>query len=81
LGVVVAALVQTILAGIGLAVVGAPFAGLLTAVILLLCVAQIGPGLVLYPVAIWLVWHDDTTGGAALLIWGIFVSWRAGYFC
>ena len=43
LGVVVTALAQTVLAGLGLAVAGIPFAGLFTGVILLLCIAQIGP--------------------------------------
>src|SRR4029077_5764439 len=56
LGVVVTALVQTILAGVGLAVARVPFAGLLTAIILLLCIAQVGPILVLVPAVIWLFW-------------------------
>ncbi|MFO1304607.1 MAG: AI-2E family transporter YdiK [Burkholderiales bacterium] len=74
LGVVVTALVQTVLAWIGLAVVGVPFVGLFTAVILLLCIAQIGPGLVLYPVAIWLFWHDETAWGVAMLVWALFAG-------
>ena len=47
LGVVVTALVQTVLAGLGLWAAGVPFASLLTGVVLLLCIAQIGPILVL----------------------------------
>ena len=47
LGIVVTALAQTVLAGIGLAVAGVPFAALLTALILVLCIAQIGPVIVL----------------------------------
>lgn len=74
LGVVVTALAQTVLAWIGLAVVGVPFAGFLTAVILLLCIAQIGPGLVLYPVAIWLFWNDETAWGVAMLVWAVFAG-------
>ncbi|HSD00100.1 MAG TPA: AI-2E family transporter, partial [Casimicrobiaceae bacterium] len=58
LGVVVTALVQTLLAGLGLAIAGVPFAGLLTGVILLLCIAQIGPIVVLVPSVIWLFWND-----------------------
>jgi predicted PurR-regulated permease PerM len=74
LGVVVTALVQTILAGIGLAVTGIPFAGLLTAAILLLTIAQIGPLVVLIPAVIWLYWHDETISATVLLVWSIVVG-------
>ena len=74
LGVVVTALAQTVLAGVGLAVAGIPFAGLLTCVILLLCIAQIGPILVLLPAVIWLFWNDQTAWGVALLVWSIGVG-------
>jgi len=74
LGVVVTALAQTILAGLGLAVAGIPFAGLLTGVILLLCIAQIGPILVLGPAVIWLFWNGQTGWGAALLVWTVGVG-------
>jgi predicted PurR-regulated permease PerM len=43
LGVCVTALVQTVLGGIGLAIAGVPFAALLSAVMLMFCIAQIGP--------------------------------------
>jgi predicted PurR-regulated permease PerM len=74
LGVVVTALAQTVLAGLGLAVAGIQFAGLLTCVILLLCIAQIGPTLVLVPAVIWLFWNDETAWGTALLVWTIGVG-------
>ncbi len=74
LGVVVTALAQTVLAGLGLAVAGVPFAGLLTGVILLLCIAQIGPILVLVPAVIWLFWSDQTAWGTALLVWTVGVG-------
>jgi predicted PurR-regulated permease PerM len=74
LGVVVTALVQTVLAGIGLAVAGIPFAALLTAAVLILCIAQIGPLLVLVPAVVWLFWKDATITGAALLVWTIAVG-------
>jgi predicted PurR-regulated permease PerM len=74
LGVVVTALVQTVLAGLGLAAAGIPFAGLLTAVILLLCIAQLGPILVLAPAAIWLFWNGSTGWGIALLVWTVVVG-------
>jgi predicted PurR-regulated permease PerM len=74
LGVVVTALVQTLLAGIGLAAAGVPFASLLTGVILLLCIAQIGPIVVLVPSVIWLFWNDANAWGIALLVWTILIG-------
>ena len=74
LGVVVTALVQTAMAGLGLAVAGVPFAGLLTAVVLLLCIAQIGPLMVLLPAVIWLFWNDEPVRGTVLLIWSLIVG-------
>ena len=74
LGVVVTALLQTIAAGLGLALAGIPFAGLLTGVVLLLCIAQVGPLLVLVPAVIWLFWTDQTGWGIALLVWTVVVG-------
>jgi predicted PurR-regulated permease PerM len=74
LGVVVTALAQTTLAGLGLAVAGIPFAGFLTGVILLLCIAQVGPILVLAPCVVWLFWRDSTGWGSALLVWTLLVG-------
>ncbi len=74
LGVVVTALVQTLLAGLGLYVAGVPFAGGLTIAILLLCVAQLGPLLVLIPAVGWVYLSGDNTTGTLLLIWTAFVG-------
>lgn len=71
LGVVVTALVQSLLGGIGLAVVGIPFASLLTAVMFLLCIAQLGPSLILIPAVAWLYWTGDTVWATVLLVWCI----------
>jgi predicted PurR-regulated permease PerM len=71
LGVVVTAVVQTTLAGIGLAVAGIPHAGLLTAIVLVLCIAQIGPLLVMAPAVIWLYSTGSTGWGTALLVWSV----------
>ena len=74
LGVVVTALVQTTLAGLGLWLAGVPFAGFLTGVVLLLCIAQIGPILVLVPAVVWLYWNDATIAATALLAWTVVVG-------
>jgi predicted PurR-regulated permease PerM len=74
LGVVVTALVQTVLAGVGLALAGIPFAGFLTGLVLLFCIAQIGPIVVLAPAVIWLYWTDANAWGTALLVWTIVIG-------
>ena len=67
LGVVVTAVAQSVLGGIGLAVVGMPFATVLTAVMFVLCLAQIGPGLVLLPATVWLYYTGDAVWATVLL--------------
>jgi predicted PurR-regulated permease PerM len=74
LGVVVTALTQTVLAGIGLAVAGVPFAAMLTGVILFLCIAQLGPLLVLIPAVIWLYTSGSHGWAIALFVWSVFVG-------
>jgi predicted PurR-regulated permease PerM len=74
LGVIVTALVQSFLAGIGLAVAGVPFATMLTALIFVLCIAQIGPFLVMIPASIWLYTQGSHAWGIVLLVWSIAVG-------
>lgn len=74
LGVVVTALVQSGIGGIGLAVTGVPFAVPLTAIMLLLCIAQLGPLLVLGPAVAWLFWQDHNAAGTVLLVWSAVVG-------
>jgi predicted PurR-regulated permease PerM len=74
LGVVVTALVQALLGGLGLALCGVPLAALLTALIFLLSVAQLGAILVLAPAVIWLFWQGDTTWGVVLGVWTVVVG-------
>jgi predicted PurR-regulated permease PerM len=74
LGVVVTAIVQSTAAGIGLAVSGIPYAAVLTAIIFIFCIAQLGPILVLAPAVVWLYWSGDTVWGSVLLVWTILVG-------
>jgi predicted PurR-regulated permease PerM len=69
MGIVVTALVQSLLGGAGLAVAGVPAAALLTVVMFLLAIAQIGPMPVLVPAIIWLYWIDQPGWATALLAW------------
>jgi predicted PurR-regulated permease PerM len=68
LGIVVTAIVQTAIGGIGLAVTGVPAASLLTAVMFMLCLAQLGPFLVMVPSVIWLYWSGQPIWGTVLLV-------------
>jgi predicted PurR-regulated permease PerM len=74
LGVVVTALVQALLGGVGLVMAGVPLAGFLTAVMFVLAVAQIGAGPVLIIATIWLYWKVDTTTATIFLVWAVFVG-------
>ncbi|WP_039058225.1 AI-2E family transporter YdiK [Enterobacter sp. Bisph1] len=74
LGVVVTALVQAVLGGIGLAVSGVPYATLLTVLMLMTCLVQLGPLPVLIPAIIWLYWSGDSTWGTVLLVWSGIVA-------
>jgi predicted PurR-regulated permease PerM len=67
LGVVVTAFIQSAIGAFGLIAAGIPFAAVLSAVMFMLCIAQLGPGLVLVPAVIWLFATGDTT-------WGIFLT-------
>jgi predicted PurR-regulated permease PerM len=67
LGVVVTAFIQSAIGAFGLIVAGIPFAAVLSAVMFMLCIAQLGPGLVLVPAVIWLFATGDTA-------WAIFLT-------
>jgi predicted PurR-regulated permease PerM len=71
LGIVVTALVQSVVGGIGLAVTGVPHAVILTAVMFLLGVAQIGAVPVLVGGVIWLYWQDQTLWGTVMVVWTV----------
>lgn len=74
LGVVVTALVQALLGGLGLWIAGVPFVAVLTALMFMLAVAQIGAVPVLAPVVIWLFWQNDVLWGSFLLVVTVVVS-------
>jgi predicted PurR-regulated permease PerM len=72
LGVVVTAILQSALAGIGLAIAGVPFAMILTAVIFILAVAQVGAAPVLIPAVFWVYVASGPLWGTGFLVWAIF---------
>ena len=71
LGVVVTAFIQTAIGGLGLAISGVPFASVLCAVMFMLCIAQIGPILVLVPAVIWMFATGDTAWAIVLLVFSV----------
>jgi predicted PurR-regulated permease PerM len=74
LGVVVTAVVQSVLGGIGLAITGVPLAAMLTAVMFMLALAQIGPLPVFLGALVWLWWQSTTGWFVVLLVWTIVVG-------
>lgn len=74
IGVVVTALIQSILGGLGLVVAGVPFAALLTALMFILAIAQLGPMLVLGPSVAWLYWTSGAGWGTLLLLYSLVVG-------
>ena len=74
LGVVVTALAQSLLGGIGLLVSGVPFAPVLTALMFILAIAQIGPLPVLGVAVAWLYWSGSPVGGTVLLLFTVVVG-------
>jgi predicted PurR-regulated permease PerM len=72
LGVVVTAILQSTAAGVGVAIAGVPFATILTAAMFMLCIAQVGPALVLIPAVIWVYSTQGAGWGTGFLVWAIF---------
>jgi len=71
LGVIVTALIQSALAGLGLWICGVSHPGVLTAIAFVLGVAQLGPLLILGPAVAWLFWTGESGWGLALLVWSV----------
>jgi len=74
LGVVGTAVIQAVLAGLGLALSGVPALGVLTVLVFIVCLAQLGPMPVLVPAVIWLFWKDQSGWGIALGAWTLFLG-------
>jgi len=74
IGIVGTAVIQSVLGGLGLILTGVPAVTLLIALMMLLCLAQIGPGLVLFPAVIWLYRTDQSTWATVLLVWSLVVA-------
>ncbi len=74
LGIVLTALIQSLVAGIGFLVAGVPLPVLLAAFVFVIALAQMPTFLVMGPAVIWLYWKGDPLWGTVLLAWTIIVS-------
>ncbi|OLL31189.1 hypothetical protein BTH42_13370 [Burkholderia sp. SRS-W-2-2016] len=74
LGVVVTALVQASLASAGIWLAGVPFAGGLSALVLVLCLVQLGPLVPMLGSVVWLFMHGFRITAVVLLVWAVCVS-------
>jgi predicted PurR-regulated permease PerM len=70
-GILGVALAQAVLAGLALLVAGVPAAGVLTFVMLVTGVLQMGVGLVMIPTAVWLFANAEPATAAAFTAWTV----------
>ncbi len=73
-GVLGVAIIQSLLAGIGMLAAGVPGAGFWALLVLILAVIQLPPILILGPVIFYVFSVSSTTVAVIFAIWGIFVS-------
>ena len=73
-GVLGVALIQSLLAGIGLIAAGVPGAGLWALLVLLVAVIQLPPILILLPIIFYVFSVETTLVAVLFMVWSIFVS-------
>jgi predicted PurR-regulated permease PerM len=75
-GLILTALAQGFVAGIGYWVVGVPGAVLFGALTAILALIPFGPPIVWVPISLWLLWNGHVFAGIGLFIWGaVAISW------
>jgi predicted PurR-regulated permease PerM len=73
-GVVGIAVIQALLAGMGLLAIGMPAAGLWALLVLILAVVQLPPLLVLGPIIVYVFSYADTLPAIIFTVWSLLVS-------
>lgn len=73
-GIIGIAIIQALLAGIGLIVAGVPAAGLISFLVLFLGIIQIGPSIILIPLIVWSWFAMDATAAFAFSLYMIPVN-------
>jgi len=71
MGIVLTAVIQSAFAGLGLLICPLPGAAVLSVIIFVLCLMQLGPVIVMLPCVIWLFWHGLHSWGTLLLVWTV----------
>lgn len=71
LGIVVTAMVQAFVGGFGMLITGVPFVSVLTSLMLMMCLIQLGPAPVLIPAVLWLFYQGHTWQGAVLAVFAV----------
>ncbi|OCG03058.1 AI-2E family transporter YdiK [Gilliamella sp. wkB112] len=74
LGVVVTAITLALIGGISFVLTKMPFPGILTLVLFICCVAQIGPVIVMLGCIVWQFWDGHTLSGIILIIVAIILT-------
>jgi len=78
-GVLGVALIQSVLAGIGLLVMGVPYAGIWAVLVLLLAIIQLPPLLILGPIIVYEFSVAETVPAVIFMIWSLIVSVSDGF--
>ncbi|MGD8809620.1 MAG: AI-2E family transporter, partial [Gammaproteobacteria bacterium] len=73
-GVLGIAVIQALGAGIGIALVGIPAAGLWALIVLVLAIMQLPPWLVLFPMVFYVFSVESTTVAVIFAVWSVIVS-------
>ena len=68
LGVVVTAFIQAAIGAAALFITSVPYAPVLSALLFMLCIAQLGPALVLVPAVAWMYWSGEPVPATVLLV-------------
>ncbi len=74
IGILGVAIVQTTLLSLGFLVADIPGAGLLALIVLILCIIQLGPGLVSIPAIIYMFLAADTIAASIFAVWTIVMT-------
>jgi predicted PurR-regulated permease PerM len=71
LGVVVTAFIQSAIGAGALLVTDVPYASILSALLFMLCIAQLGPALILIPAVVWMYSNGTTATATVLLVMSV----------
>lgn len=73
-GVLGISFIQSFLAGLGMMIVGVPAAGIIALVVLIFCIAQLPPWLIMFPVMFYVFSVESTTTATIFAVWAVIVS-------